>query len=81
MPDHQPDGFDLERVLTLMQGDISRIKTDVHKLTSGMGNLRSDVHKLTTDVADLKTGQDTLIDSVADTTARVVELERTQHQH
>ena len=61
MPNHQSsDGFDLERVLTLMQGDISRIKRDV---------------------SDIKTGQGHLIDVIADTTGRVVELERTQHQH
>ncbi|MDE0169539.1 MAG: hypothetical protein OXS29_08490 [bacterium] len=67
MPDQLPDGFDLERVLTLMQNDIGVMKGDVRQIRS--------------DVADLKTGQGTLIDSIADTTTRVVELERTQHEH
>ena len=62
MPDHQPDGFDLERVLTLIRGDISVMKGDISRIK--------------TDVADLKTGQAILIDSAADTSKRVARLER-----
>ena len=60
------EGFDLERVLTLMRNDISFIK----------GNMATKA-----DVNGLKTSVNTLIDSVADTSGRVVELERTQHEH
>ena len=62
-----PNGFDLEQVLTLIRNDISLIKGDVSDIKG--------------DVSDIKTKIDILIDSAADTTTRIVQLERTQHEH
>ena len=64
MPNNHPDGFDLERVLTLIRNDISGIRADVADIKSGQ--------------AALVTKVDILIDSTAATTTRVVELERTR---
>ena len=73
------EGFDLETVLTLMQNDISSIKGNM-ATKADVKALKGDM-ATKADVNGLKTSVNTLIDSVADTTKRVVDLERTQHEH